>query len=90
MLGDVDKRRRGMAISNQLATARDMLGKIETTLGKLYEQTAQTASFGDQSRTLASIRDLEASRDRWRQEIAQLEAQAAGKSRKIKVYFPPC
>lgn len=78
------------SLEDQLATARTMLTKIETTLGKLYEKTAQSASFGDQSRTLASIKDLEASRDRWRNEIANLEARIAGTRRTIKVYFPSC
>jgi hypothetical protein len=73
---------------DKLETARAMLAKIEATLGTLYEKTSQSLSFGDQSTTLASIRDLEASRDRWRTEIDGLESLINGKRRTIKVHFP--
>lgn len=74
----------------KLEHARAMLAKIEATLGKLYERTASTTSIGDQSHTLTSIRDLEGSRDKYRTEIAALEAAIAGHRKTIKVRFPAC
>jgi hypothetical protein len=74
----------------KLATARAMVAKIEATLAALYEKTAASASIGDQSHTLASIRDLESSRDRWRNEAHLLEAASMGHRRTVKVHFPSC
>ena len=71
----------------KLEAAYAQLSRIDATLAKLYEKTAQSLSFGDQSTTLASIRDLETSRDKYRAEIASIETAIAGKRRTIKVYF---
>lgn len=73
----------------KLATAQAMLSKIETTLSTLYEKTASSTSFGDQSRTLASIADLEKSRDRYRNEIDVLTRAVNGKRKTLKVQFCP-
>ena len=73
--------------AQRLSNARDTLDKIETTLGKLYEKTASTTSFGDQSRTLASIKELEDSRDKYRMEINQLEQAVAKSRRTLKIQF---
>lgn len=71
----------------KLEAALETLVKIETTLGKLYEKTASSASFGDQSRTLASIAELEKSRERWKTEINQLNQAIAGSRRTLKIQF---
>jgi|GEM_PF-5268721 len=71
----------------KLSAAVNTLSKIDATLAKLYEKTAQTTSFGDQSRTLASIEELEKSRDKYKLEIAQLKAAVYGKRRTLKMQF---
>lgn len=73
--------------SDQLTAARATLAKINVTLGKLYDKTSSSVSFGDQSKTLASIKDLEESRDKYRNEIYQLEQAVAGKRRTLKIHF---
>jgi ABC-type enterochelin transport system substrate-binding protein len=71
----------------KLATAQDMLSKIETTLAVLYQKTASSTSFGDQSRTLASIADLEKSRERWKNEINVLTQAVNSSRRTLKIQF---
>jgi hypothetical protein len=71
----------------KLVTALSMLSKIETTLATLYEKTASSTSFGDQSRTLASIADLEKSRAAYKQEISQLQQAIEGSRRTLKIQF---
>ena len=77
----------GPSDREKLATAQSMLAKIETTLATLYEKTASSTSFGDQSRTLASISDLEKSRDRWRNEIDTLTRAVNGSRKTLKIQF---
>ena len=74
-------------LEEKLTKARLALETIETTLLTLYAKTASSTSFGDQSRTLSSIADLERSRDRWRTEINQLEQEEAGCRRTLKIQF---
>ena len=71
----------------KLTAALAMITKIETTLGTLYEKTASATSFGDQSLTLASIADLEKSRDRWRQEAETLKASVNRHRKTLKIQF---
>lgn len=71
----------------KLQIALGMLVKIEATLGTLYEKTASSTSFGDQSRTLMSIADLERSRKEYKTEIYQLKQAVAGSRRTLKVQF---
>lgn len=71
----------------KLETALAMIAKIETTLGTLYEKTASATSFGDQSRTLMSIGELEKSRDRWRQESETLKAAVNRHRKTLKIQF---
>lgn len=71
----------------KLAIAQAMLSKIEATLSTLYEKTASSTSFGDQSRTLASIADLEKSRDRYRNEIDVLTRAVNGTRKTLKIQF---
>ena len=71
----------------KLDAALGMITKIETTLGTLYEKTAQSTSFGDQSRTIASISELEKSRDRWRQEVEVLKASVKQHRKTLKIQF---
>lgn len=71
----------------KLSKAVSMLNTIETTLATLYAKTASATSFGDQSRTLQSIKDLEESRNRWKNEIDSLKAAVDGKRRTLKVQF---
>jgi hypothetical protein len=75
--------------SNQekLSKAVETLNIIESTLIKLYAKTASSTSFGDQSLTLASIKDLENSRDSWKMEIAQLKQAVNGSRRTLKIQF---
>lgn len=73
--------------SDQLVAARATLAKINVTLGKLYDKTSSSVSFGDQSKTLASIKELEESRDKYKMEINQLEQAVAGKRRTLKIHF---
>ena len=85
-----DKTRDSMACEGneeKLATAISMLTKIETTLATLYEKTASSTSFGDQSRTLMSIADLERSRANWKTEISQLQQAIDGARRTLKIQF---
>lgn len=71
----------------KLFRAEETLAKIEITLGKLYEKRESSTSFGDQSQTLASIGELEKSRDRYRNEIEVLK-RAVNQSRKtLKIHF---
>lgn len=71
----------------RLCTALDMITKIETTLASLYEKTSSSSSFGDQSRTLASIKELEESRIRWKHEAEMLQQSVNRKRRTLKVQF---
>ena len=71
----------------KLDAALGMITKIETTLGTLYEKTAKSTSFGDQSRTIASISELEKSRDRWRQEVEVLKASVNQHRKTLKIQF---
>lgn len=72
---------------DKLDTALSMVTKIETTLATLYEKTASSTSFGDQSLTLASIADLEKSRDRWRQEVELHKATVNRHRKTLKIQF---
>ena len=71
----------------KLDAALGMITKIETTLGTLYAKTAQSTSFGYQSRTIASISELEKSRDRWRQEVEVLKAAVNQHRKTLKIQF---
>ena len=71
----------------KLDAALAMITKIETTLGTLYEKTATSTSFGDQSLTLTSIADLGKSRDRWRQEAETLKASVNRHRKTLKIQF---
>lgn len=77
----------GPTNQEKLTTAYAMLSKIETTLSTLYEKTASSTSFGDQSRTLASIADLEKSRERWKNEINVLTQAVNSSRRTLKIQF---
>jgi hypothetical protein len=71
----------------KLSKALDTLEVIDATLLKLYAKTASSTSFGDQSLTLTSIKDLEESRDKYRVEIQQLKQAVAGSRKTLKIQF---
>lgn len=72
---------------DKLEFALSMIGKIETTLSTLYEKSAASTSFGDQSLTLANIAELEKSRDKWRQEAETLKAAVNRHRKTLKIQF---
>ena len=71
----------------KLSKALDTLEVIDATLLKLYAKTASSTSFGDQSLTLTSIKDLEESRDKYRVQIQQLKQAVAGSRKTLKIQF---
>lgn len=71
----------------KLITARSMVATIETTLKSLYAKQSNSLSQGDQSLTLASIKELEESRQKWRHEVENLEAAVNGHRKTLKMYF---
>lgn len=71
----------------KLDAAVAMRDKIDVTLSTLYEKTASATSFGDQSRTLASINELEKSREYWRTQITQLQAAVNSHRKTLKIQF---
>ncbi len=79
-----------MAASNEsnLSKAQEMVETIEATLLKLYAKTADSTSFGDQSRTNANIERLENSLNYWRARVNSLSQAIAGKRRTLKIQFP--
>lgn len=77
----------GQTYHEKLLKAEEMLQTIEDTLAKLYKKTATSTSFGDQSLTLQSIKDLEESRQKWKFEISQLKSSINKNRQTLKIHF---